>query len=122
VKGKAGLREGATVFDPSGHRIGHVESPTEGHFFVTHTPLVPLVTERIVVDVAASVERVDAAGVHLRHDTHQLLLRQLRPPESLSSHQLEPGEDPTQLHRGDEDHRSVETAEARHRPSPSARH
>jgi len=122
MKGKAGLREGMVVFDPSGHPIGTVESPTDGHFFVTHTPLVPLVTERIVVDAEASVARVDAAGVHLRHDTHQLLVRQSRPLESLSSHQLEPGEDPSQLHRGDEDHRSVETAEPPHRTNPAPKH
>ena len=123
MKGQAGLRDGMTVFDPSGHPIGDVESFTGEHFFVSHTPLVPLVTERIVVDVGASVERVGADGVHLRHDRHQLLLRQLRPVESLSSHQIEPGEDPSQLHRGDEDHRSVETNEARDRPNPpAARH
>jgi hypothetical protein len=105
------------VFDPSGHLIGEVEALTEGHFFVTHTPRLPLVKERIVVDAASSVERVDADGVHLRHDPHQLLLRQLRPHESLSSHQLRAGEDPTQLHRGDEDHRS-EADEGRHRQNP----
>ena len=120
MTGKAGLRNGMVVFDPSGHPIGEVESLTGEHFFVSHVPLIPLVTERIVVDVGASVERVDTDGVHLRHDRHQLLLRQLRPPESLSSHQLEPGEHPSQLHRGDEDRRSVETAEARRRPDPAA--
>ena len=99
-------REGMPVFDPSGHRLGHVESVHAGHFFLTHTsaPL-PLAKERIVVNAADSVERVDGSGVHLKHDRQDLLARQMRPPESKNLRQVSPGEDVSHLHRGDEERR-----------------
>jgi hypothetical protein len=114
------LREGMAVFDPAGHRVGRVESLHDGHFFVTHTPRLPLVVERIAVDAADSVESVDAAGVHLRHDRHQLLMLDERPRESLSSRQVAPGEDPTALQRGDEDRGPLETDD-RGESSPAGR-
>ncbi len=108
---QAELREGLAVFDPSGRVIGEVEDLRDGHFFLTREPAIPLVKERIVVDAAASVASVDADGVHLRHDREELLRRQLRPAEVLSSRQVAPGEDPSHLHRGDEDRRPADTGE-----------
>jgi hypothetical protein len=99
------IREGMAVFDASGHCIGDVEALTDGYFFLTREPLLPLVKERIVVDASASVVSVDASGVHLRHDRQELLARQMRPPNAQSSRQVSPGEDASSIHRGDEDHR-----------------
>lgn len=101
------------VFDPSGRRIGYVESLHNGHFFLTRETLLPLVRERIVVDASASVASVDAQGAHLRHDRQELLGRQLRPPEARSSHQLSPGEDPSSIRRGDEDRRPLDSDDPR---------
>jgi hypothetical protein len=66
-----------------------------------------------VVDADASVSSVDEAGVHLRHDRQQLLARQMRPPETKSSHQVAAGEDVGSLHRGDEDSRPLDSDDVR---------
>lgn len=105
---EADIREGVPVVDATGRRIGHVEQLRDGHFLLTHTPLVPLVKEHIVVDVAESVASVDAGGVHLRHTRDELLERQMRPPEVQSSRQVPPGEDPRSVRRGDEDRRPLD--------------
>jgi hypothetical protein len=109
----AEIREGMAVFDETGRKIGEVEDLRDGHFFLTHTPTIPLVKERIAVDAAASVASVDADGVHLRHDRLELLARQMRPPESQSSRQVAPGEDASSIRRGDEDRRPLDTDDIR---------
>jgi hypothetical protein len=96
------------VFDASGHRIGYVEVLSDGHFFLTREPVLPLVKERIVVDASASVVSVDATGVHLRHDRQELLAHGTRPADAKSSRQVSPGEDTASVHRGDEDHRPLD--------------
>ena len=100
---RAEIREGQAVLDSTGRRIGVVETPTGAYFFLTHDTKIPLVRERIVVDVEASVDSVDDEGVHLRHDREELLARQLRPRDAKSSHQVAHGEDVSSVHRGDED-------------------
>ena len=80
-----------------------MEAPTGAYFFLTHDTKIPLVRERIVVDVEASVASVDDEGVHLRHDREELLARQLRPRDAKSSRQVAHGEDVSSVHRGDED-------------------
>jgi hypothetical protein len=107
------IREGMAVFDSTGRRTGHVESLREGHFFLVYEPTVPLVKERIVVNVADSVAGVDKDGVHLRHERLELLSRQMRPRESQSSVQVAPGEDVSSLHRGDEDRRPLDADDLR---------
>jgi hypothetical protein len=102
------IREGMTVFDPAGRNIGHVEILRSGHFFLTHDSLIPVVRERIVVDADASVARVDASGVHLRHNRQELLSRNARPAGSKSSHEVAPGEDISSVHRGHEDRRPLD--------------
>ena len=106
------IREGMAVFDPPGKHLGQVEAPVEtpngGYFFLTHESKIPLVTERIAVEVDASVATVDDRGVHLRHNRDELLARQLRPRESKSSRQVAPGEDVSSVHRGDEDQRPLD--------------
>jgi len=104
------------VFDAGGHSVGYVESPSNGYFFLTRESLLPLVTERIVVDVSASVVSVDARGVHLRHDRPELLARQARPPGAQSSRQVSPGEDTSTIRRGDEDRRPLDRGEASKTP------
>ena len=111
------LREGMSVFDPSGRRVGEVETLRNGYFFLTHTSRVPLVQDRIVVNAADSVERVDASGVHLRHDRQDLLARQMRPPEAKNLREVSPGEDVSQLHRGDEERRQLDRDDLRDRKS-----
>ena len=106
---ESALREGMAVFDMTGRRVGRVEDLRDGHFFLTHVPLLPLVRERIVVDAAASVARVDADGVHLRADRHELLARQIRAPEEKSSRQVAPGADASGVRRGDEDRRPLDS-------------
>jgi hypothetical protein len=96
------------VFDASGHRIGYVEALSDGHFFLTREPLLPLVKERIVVEASASVVSVDAGGVHLRHDRQELLAHQMRPAHSQSSRQVSAGEDTSSIRRGDEDNRPLD--------------
>ena len=102
------IREGMEVFDPTGRNIGHVEIVRNGHFFLTHDTLIPVVRERIVVDARTSVASVDAAGVHLRHDRLGLLSLNARPLDSKSSHEVAPGEDVSAVHRGDEDRRPLD--------------
>jgi len=111
--GTAEIREGLAVLDSTGRRIGTVETPTEGYFFLTHDSKIPLVRERIVVDVAASVHSVDDEGVHLRHDREELLARQLRPRDTKSSRQVAPNEDVSSVHRGDEDRRPLDADDLR---------
>ncbi len=82
VDWQAEIREGMAVFDVAGRQLGRVEDLRGGHFFLTRALLV---TERIVVDVAASVASVDDQGVHLRSDREELLTRRVRPPETQSS-------------------------------------
>jgi hypothetical protein len=108
---EAEIREGMAVFDPAGRRIGDVEAIGHRHFFLAHTPPLPLLKELIVVDVAASVTSVDADGVHLRHAREELLGRQMRPPEVQSSRQVQPGEDPSSVHRGQEDRRPLDAGD-----------
>ena len=108
-----------TVFDASGHRIGYVEALSEGHFFLTREPALPLVKERIVVEASASVVSVDATGVHLRHDRQELLAHQMRPPQSQSSRQVSPGEDTSSIHRGDEDRRPLDADDLREKQKTS---
>ena len=107
------IREGMTVFDPAGRDIGHVEIIRNGHFFLTHDTLIPVVRERIVVDADTSVARVDAAGVHLRHGRHELLALNARPRDSKSSHGVTAGEDVSGVHRGDEDRRPLDQDDLR---------
>ena len=102
------VREGMMVFDPAGRNIGHVESLRDGHFFLTHDSLIPVVRERIVVDARTSVASVDAAGVHLLQDRLGLLTLNARPRDSKSSHEVAPGEDISAVHRGDEDRRPLD--------------
>ena len=102
------IREGMTVFDPAGRNIGHVEVIRNGHFFLTHDTLIPVVRERIVVDADTSVTKVDAAGVHLRYNRLGLLSMKARPPDSKSSHEVAPGQDISSVHRGDEDRRPLD--------------
>ena len=102
------IHEGMAVFDPAGRNIGHVEVIRNGHFFLTHDTLIPVVRERIVVDADTSVTRVDAAGVHLRHNRLGLLSMKARPPDSKSSHEVAPGQDISSVHRGDEDRRPLD--------------
>jgi hypothetical protein len=102
------IREGMTVFDPTGRDVGHVETLADGHFFLTRDTKIPLVRERIVVDAETSVSSVGGDGVHLRHDRQELLLMNSRPRDSKSSHQVAPGEDVSSVHRGDEDHRPLD--------------
>ena len=110
------LREGMAVFDEAGRRMGYVEDLRDGHFFLTHATLIPLVKERIVVDAAASVASVDADGAHLRHDRQELLARQMRPPDAQSSRQVAPGEDVSSVRRGDEDRRELDQDDFRQQP------
>ena len=107
------IREGMAVFDPNGRRVGEVETFRNGHFFLTHEPLIPLVKERIVVDAATSVASVNADGVHLRHDRQGLLALNMRAPDAQSSHQVAPGEDISAVRRGDEDHRPLDQDDLR---------
>ena len=111
----AELREGMPVFDPSGRRIGVVESLRNGHFFLTHTSFVPLVQDRSVVNAADSVERVDDSGAHLRHDRQDLLALQMRAPEAKNLREVSPGEDISHLHRGDEERRALDHGDVRNR-------
>lgn len=106
----AELREGMAVFDATGRRLGQVEDLRDGHFFLTRTSLVK---ERIVVDAAASVAFVDAEGVHLRSNREELLARQMRPPEEMSSRQVALGEDAASVRRGDEDRRELDADDLR---------
>jgi hypothetical protein len=110
VDWQAQIREGMTVFDVAGRKLGRVEDLRGGHFFLTRARLV---AERIVVDVAASVASVDDQGVHLRSDREELLTRRVRPPETQSSRQVAPGEDATGIHRGDEDRRQLDSGDVR---------
>jgi len=107
------IREGMTVFDSTGQNVGFVETLRNGHFFLTHDSKIPLVRERIVVDAETSVASVEADGVHLRHDRQDLLLKNSRPRDSKSSHQVAPGEDVSSVHRGDEDRRPLDHDDAR---------
>ena len=111
----AELREGMPVFDPSGRRVGVVESLRSGYFFLTHTSFVPLVQDRIVVNAADSVERVDELGVHLRHDRQDLLAHQMRPPEAKNLREVSPGEDVSHLQRGDEERRQLDRGDLKDR-------
>ncbi|MGZ3446325.1 MAG: hypothetical protein ACXWLG_13145 [Myxococcaceae bacterium] len=105
------------VFDVAGRQLGRVEDLHGGHFFLTRALLV---TERIVVDAAASVAYVDDRGVHLRSDREDLLTRRTRPPETKSSRQVAPGEDAASIRRGDEDRRQLDADDAR--PHEKAAH
>ncbi len=107
---QAQIREGMAVFDVTGRKLGRVEDLRDGHFFLTRALLV---TERIVVDAAASVASVDDRGVHLRSDRDELLTRRVRPPETQSFRQVAPGEDATGIHRGDEDRRQLDSDDVR---------
>jgi len=102
------IREGMAVFDPTGRRMGRVETLRNGHFFLTHETLIPLVQERIVVDADRSVVSVDVDGVHLRHDRRDLVALHARPRDAQSSRQVAPGEDISSVHRGDEDRRPLD--------------
>ncbi len=101
------------VFDTTGRRVGEVEAPTGEHFFLARDSKIPVVRERIVVDVEASVESVDDEGVHLRHDRQELLARQTRPRDAKSSHQVLSGDDVSSVRRGDEDHRPLDADDLR---------
>jgi hypothetical protein len=116
------IHEGMTVFDPAGRNVGHVEIIRNGHFFLTRDTLIPVVTERIVVDADRSVASVDAAGVHLRQDRQGLLMMNSRPRDSKSSHALAPGEDVSSVHRGDEDRRPLDHDDARAQRQDSEGH
>jgi hypothetical protein len=102
------IQDGMAVFDSTGRRVGEVETPTREHFFLARDSMIPVVRERIVVDVEASVESVDDAGVHLRHDRQELLARQTRPRDSKSSHEVRAHDDVSSVHRGNEDHRPLD--------------
>lgn len=104
------------VFDTTGRRVGEVEAPTGKYFFLARDSMIPIVRERIVVDVEASVESVDEEGVHLRHDRQELLARQTRPPDSKSSHEVAASDDVSSVHRGDEDHRPLDADDLRDHP------
>jgi hypothetical protein len=110
VDWQAQIREGMAVFDVAGRELGRVEDLRDGHFFLTRALLV---TERIVVDVAASVASVDDQGVYLRSDREELLTLRVRPPETQSSHQVAAGEDAAGIHRGDEDRRQLDSDDVR---------
>lgn len=101
------------VFDTTGRRVGEVEAPTGEYFFLARDSKIPIVRERIVVDVEASVESVDEEGVHLRHDRQELLARQTRPRDSKSSHEVAAHDDVSSIHRGDEDHRPLDADDLR---------
>jgi hypothetical protein len=107
------IQEGMAVFDSTGRRVGEVETPAGEHFFLARDSMIPVVRERIVVDVKASVEAVDEEGVHLRHDRQELLARQTRPRDSKSSHGVGASEDISSVHRGDEDHRPLDADDLR---------
>lgn len=113
---RAEIQEGLAVLDSTGRRIGSVETPTGAYFFLTHDSN-PLVRERIVVDVVASVDSVDDEGVHLRHDREELLARQMRPRDAKSSRQVAHGEDVSSVHRGDEDRRPLDADDLRQQRS-----
>jgi len=104
------------VFDTTGRNVGRVEAPTGEYFFLTHDSKIPVVRERIVVDVEASVESVDEDGVHLRHDREELLAQQARPRDAKSHHEVAPGEEVSSVHRGDEDRRPLDADDLRDHP------
>ena len=110
------ITKGMAVFDTTGRNVGRVEAPTGAYFFLTHDTKIPVVRERIVVDVEASVESVDDDGVHLRHDREELLAQQSRPRDAKSSRQVAPGEDVASVHRGDEDRRPLDADDLRDHP------
>jgi hypothetical protein len=110
------ITEGMAVLDSTGRNVGRVEAPTGGYFFLTHDTKIPVVRERIVVDVEASVESVDDDGVRLRHDREELLAQQSRPRDAKSSRQVAPGEDVSSVHRGDEDRRPLDADDLRDHP------